>query len=87
MFLKDHLRVLTDNSVLFVASGARATGVSVGFIVAITIAGAAFIAMLIILIVWLVRRRSDRRKPSTDDYQSLFKYNSLVSGADRFFLP
>ena len=75
---------MTDKSVLFVASGARTTGVSVALIVGITIAGAAFIAMLIILIVWFVRRRTDRRKPSTVDYQSLFKYNFPVSGTDRF---
>ena len=46
----------------------------------ITVASAALIALLIILVVWLVRRHSDRPKPKQLDYHSLLKYNSLVSG-------
>ena len=45
----------------------------------ITIGSAAFIALLIVLLVWLVRRHINGKQPSTLDYQSLHKYNSLVS--------
>ena len=45
----------------------------------ITIGSAAFIALLIVLLVWLVRRQINAKQPSTLDYQSLHKYNSLVS--------
>ena len=61
------------------ASGAGGTDLSVGMIVGITIGSAAFIALLIVLLVWLVRRQVNGKQPSTLDYQSLHKYNSLVS--------
>ena len=45
----------------------------------ITIASAAFIAVLIVVVVWLVRRHSDRPKPSNlGGIDSLLKYTSLV---------
>ena len=61
------------------ASGAGGTDLSVEMIVGITIGSAAFIALLIVLLVWLVRRQINGKQPSTLDYQSLHKYNSLVS--------
>ena len=64
---------------LLSASGAGGTDLSVEAIVGFTIGGAAFIALLIILLVWLVRRHVNGKQPSTLDYQSLQKYNSLVS--------
>lgn len=71
--------VLSDQPLLFVASGARTTGLSVVLIVGVTVGGAAFIAVVIIIVVWLVRRRGDRPKPSQLDHYSLLNYNSLVS--------
>lgn len=61
------------------ASGAGGTDLSVGMIVGITIGSAVFITLLIVLLVWLVRRQVNGKQPSTLDYQSLHKYNSLVS--------
>ena len=65
--------------ILLSASGAGGTELSVEAIVGITIGSAAFITLLIVLLVWLVRRHANGKLPSTLDYQSLQKYNSLVS--------
>ena len=65
--------------ILLSASGAGGTDLSIEAIVGITIGSAAFITLLIILLVWLVRRHFNGKQPSTLDYQSLQKYNSLVS--------
>lgn len=64
---------------LLPGSGAGQTGLSVGVIVGITIASAAFLTLLIVLLVWVFRKCVERKQHHMLDYQSLHKYNSLVS--------
>lgn len=58
-------------------SGAGETDLSVGVIVGITIASAAFVTLVIVLLVWIVRKCVERKQHNMLDYQSLHKYNSL----------